>query len=653
MAMTFVTILAALVTGVVKSGDSSMSHAERCFALTQQLHASQFELESVTKLIKDLKSKVSTLVENEDRDELSLSQESAILFKLRAETAQLIEEANRAKHALSDDEKNSTEFKRLVNQSITRLHSFESQLTYTKSELDESMSLREAKESASRKNELRKQMLVNDIDASNHTISDAYRLVIERAKQRSRALENNKAAHEQIKNERRVVENATASFRSITKQIEEVQRNLTSAQEVLYSQIHHRDQLKSQLDNAQARLDSDYIEEASKLHRLSVLRNTTVSQAYKQIEKLNRDIKSVQDEIETVQHGLNLRQPRTIRNRTSGAHFQPQWNTDGIESALRDSRKFLSEEGYSYRFPSFLEDGPQVEPDVSYNGMHVIRLKDESRILSLQYELQDLEAARVDANQTLEMALLNLNQSQVELNDVRKVHLSDLQFLHSLSTSMSSATENALTSDRQVRSLRDLLDILIKRKEISDRKLNKARQALTRADAHFAQTNSALKKLHFAEQDARKSLIGKMEELHALLAERISVLLSVSKGNSELYELDLHIARQRAASINMTEKIRVISDVIEDQRKRHTESVAEVAQVSRRLEDKLRAIVDSEERIRSEDSKIQEQQNSIEASLKERAGMKHALKAAFENHGKLQTMTAKIRLELSSRECNL
>lgn len=623
-----------------------------CFAISQTLHSTDFDLNLVNKRINELRDKEAAFHEDERSDERDILQKSRILKKARASVSEESESALNAQRDLKNAETRAATSHHSVNQTTYLIHSVQSQIRNLTELVEGLETTHERVESFMRKMDLRAQMLVNDIDAENRTLVDA-RLLLDR---RMREVKSLSTALRQEDSNVRADESALDTVKGLERTIDEHLRqsrqDLAQFQQTLFDTNRKRDSQLRVVGKIRMRVDNDRIGLISRQHALQLFKNTTMLQSKEKLAAVQAEELRITAGLARTNEDLS-RLSRIMLHNNVTLQSNEVVSLGSLRDSLRESRIFLAKNGYGDRF-SLLERGniSATGPTDSTDAELEI-LEEDSNLLSLQGELRVIRYEGKQSREKLQAALDTVHKMEQEIKLAVKDGSRDELLLGKEQVQLSNITNHTITlardiTDVQIRIDQQMTEATLRREAVG--RLTEQRDTTLHK---FTALNASFHRAFTAEQEAKLGVAEHSRNLKAQLDEKHNSTASEIASENRLHSLesDITLQKKKIAVLSSTENELLIR--LDNQKRANTEAIADVAQISRRLDEKLQRLESFENDLQSEESSIEELKRRFKESLDERTRLSGAISDEIYKREKLESKSREIRKHLIDLGCKM
>ena len=643
---------------IVYSGQSlhvRIQEADSCFVLSQSLHDLKYEHASTLQKIDGVHSRVRSLTESDASDQAKLSERITSLRQNRENIADLALEIKSAEASLKDRKLNADKLSGEINQTLSKLHQAEHQASETREVLQSLLTRHEEIEARIRQNELRSQMLVNDIDAANHTARDAWNSFADLVVKESASMTDAKMLLTQVRSAKQLWDGSSVKLSELSSDLDKLKKTATRIQNTIFTRSQEQAEQQRKLDSASRQAENDRLEAMRMLNGLYKFRNESLLKSEQRMEAIQREIAGLQLELNLTKADLgNHTLPRI---HPQEAIVGLDLNISSLRAEIQDSRRLVSRAGYGGRF-SLLQEKPEKSATKAAGSSAAVDeelqyYRDTSKIVSLEEQVKQLEAEGVNADRSFKSGLESAKQSIHELRtlfDRTVVEDGEVQVWRT-------ALRNTTTAIRSIK--REMEDV---RREIQEKQnLLESTQKLTQDNrskyedllTSFVNANTSLADLVSAAKRSESEYRKKVEEIRKLRREQVKTRKSAGADARELTLADASVVEKRHLLSNLTETTKNLGEHLEDTRRKHTELIAEISQITRRLEDKLGSYEQEVTTSKKLDSEVTDLEADVQRNLGERkrqdGDLDELTKLKFELEDKIQETTH----QLTSLRCNV
>ena len=636
-------ILAAAEFNSVFSDSDAMYEGE-CVDLAQRVHSLTYDIDVASKKIQQLTSKMTSYAESEGSDEAEMAEHSRTLSISRASLQQFKAQALNVSHSLSVAQERASESQSRVSNTTAALkqhHGDSERLLQHDAELRKEL---EEVESKIRKNELRSQMLSNDIDSTNKTLNDSEEALKIRKLDLKKAQVRVKDVQSRLDLKQSDIALASKRHQDILSHLERSKRNLANTQQLLLSESHKKEIEERDISSLRMRIDGEQIDIAAKRHSLRILNETVLNQTMARLSTLKDEEARLLNASHATEN--HMRSLRFISNH-SLTESSPTTSDDSVigslRQSLRQSRSFLSKNGYVDHL-SFLD----LEPDLELDSF-----KSESQLLSMQNQLRETEDEEFNIAATLNSTLADERKQESGISEIQSRASSDEKEMSLMTAALSNITE-------QVRLIKQAADKVTEeiRNETQKEKLSaKQLSSMTLELESIKSEYSSTLKSRDSDQKAFGEVQREIERKRGQLAREISEKLRSAKDQdaNELNEKRLEGEMHRAK--NMSDKVQLqitqLSAQLENETTKRAELLADVAQVSRRLEEKMHDYENAVAQVGKELDIVDNLKQSIQQSLVSRKGLDASLSKETVERESLQRTLRNVKSRMTELKCNV
>jgi chromosome segregation ATPase len=317
---------------------------------------------------------------------------------------------------------------------------------------------------------------------------------------------------------------------------------------------------------------------------------------------------------------------------------------ENLRNFVRESRMFLSKHGY--KNPISLIEGIAADFDAD-----LASFRDKSSALANIRELSDVDEALLEGYSRLTTSLKHVHEVRENLKVLRTRLTGELETLQRNNASLTAI-------DREISNRRDSFNMdqsLLRNETANDEalraKVTYLENELHKRDALSLQTNKSMAEAAARVQSSLRDVAvheSALSELREAVnaTELATVMLKTDARDAEKLVRE---AYEGASSLhNETE---VFGQDADDMQRLYMEKMADVSELTRRLNDLVRSIADAEssrERILRE---ILSQKKQIQASLSHRESLTEALEVEVRVHNNFVDKKGDIQGSLDQRAC--
>jgi chromosome segregation ATPase len=631
-----------------KSGDSR----NECSLVSQNIHNLRLQYDDVVNEVIRIHAHLSDLAESGNVVQSQISEKLSLLRQSQSRRDEIAAEAEHARSSLKMREAVAERLSQDINQTTSKLRYNERKLHSLSLEMHETSDSRERLENTIRQEELRIQMLENDLDAGHHTARDSWASYSDRIKQEVIGVKSAKDRLSKLKAANSVwTENS--NMLAVTKsEIERLKKRIFDTQEVLYSLSHKKAIEDRRVDSLATVAGESKMNVHAKLRWIDKFRNESIRKVADHISNLTAEMEVVNINLEETEKQIS-RLPSNLL--PTNASRLVDFNVSQLREEVQESRKLLSREGYTNRF-SFIDLGSAVRSsslDVDSHDDILFFYGLSSKALSLKEHLTDLRTELVLSRETLQKNMETLNQS--------------LREVHSLVNATSSANQmleaERLVLDMTARHIRDIEgELFTARRNLSskisegdglERETKRTKEKYDDAFNQFMSSNASLEEEWKAARNTKQEYATKMAEIKGLKRKGEMLASERNKDERRLSDFDTKLVDERRLYANITAIVQQLSVILEEKRKQHTEVIAEISQISRRLDDRL-SVYDEQtaetERLQSETSDLE---SAIKIHLSERAHETDKLEFQEKTRLQLENDIREANERLKASRCDL
>jgi chromosome segregation ATPase len=624
---------------------------DKCFMLSQSLHSVKFEEEAVSKRIEQLHAQIASLTESETSEQSALAEHAEKVRQAQQSLKELSADATKAEMSLRVNEQEAENLKMQANETAIHLRSEEKSSIQLKKEIQDFLNGKEAIDSRIRGNELKVQMLVNDIDASNHTARDAWRLFSERLQETVKYLNTTKKLFSEVRRALKSFIITEHTYQESAEALEKTKLSVASAQEMLVSASRKKDEQQIRINRASDKLTNDRVQAVAKKQSLDRLRNDTISKSESLLKRIRSDIIALNKDLNVTE--TEVGRVTLHRVKDSIADRSPL-DISALRESLKESRKMLAREGYINRF-SFLQANGTRSHQQATDSLEedVLLFRDSSKLLSIEEQLKELHSEIIHVQQSWNSSMDSLRSSENELRYLEDIqHLETDALLNETTVldkiiSKISSVEGGLTH---------LRSHLVDGKRSADAAETAWKDSKRKFDELFSSlvaANSTAVQSFRASQEALEDYHARKAEMSRLKRERSHAIEAEIADEKMSVETENNIASRRQDSAVRSEAIKTLSQRLEEQRKHHTEVMAVISQISRRLEDKLSAYEDENRRLKTEKSEVEDLESTIRGYLSERETINKKLDDEMKVKLALGTKVQELNKQIQSLKCDV
>ena len=628
--------LPALATAAMYEGE--------CVDLAQRIHSVSYDIDLSSRKIQQLGSQLASYAESESSDEAEMAEHSRTLSLAHKAVNDSRLEAVKVASELSVGQDRAEEYLSQVNRTSLDL----------KKHQDMSLELRQRKlklgkeveeaDSRIRRNELKAQMLSNDIDSTNRTLIDSINALNNRRADLAKITAQVSKTEAKIRHKQDEVDRQSKVYQEASSALERSRRQLMSDQQLLSVETHKKEIQERAVSGLKMRLDSENVDISAKRHSLKVLNDTVVNQTIARLAALR-------DEEGRLQRSSDLEKERIARFRTvvnhsvseSASPRSEDFLIPSLRRSLHQSRAFLSQNGYMDHL-SLLQAEPNNELDA---------LKAESELLSLQNQMREARDDEFNAEVSL--------NSTLQAEDVQRRTILDIQSRAAKDErEVAIATATLSNISDQVRIMNEGIEnltLLIRSESAQETSITRAFNAVkTELEVIKAEYKSIL-----ASQEAGKKSVAQQEkdlqqkrsQLDRQLNEKSATEKVQQISESDRRRVDGDLQRTKNMSEKVDSEMKDFSVLLDKDTTKRTESLAEVAQISRRLEEKTHEYEDALSQEGKELIIVDDLKKSIEKSLLSRRSLEDQLTTETSTRERLELVLRNVRDRMADLKCTV
>ena len=642
-----------LCQALSQSSDQLVHRGSNCFEVTQRAHSLEMERATVARRTGEIQARIESLAQSEAASEARLLDSTGDLKELRDLEAVLVGEIRGTQGTLERAQEHAMSLSAITNNTHGLIARKSRALAEVKEKIASDLMRFDDTESTMRNMELKIQMLTNDIDANNHTSMDMNRGAA-RARHDASVMsaQVGKLASEAAILQR-AVDVASTRFQSASHDAQITRKQLVDLEEALYAMNQNREAKRMEIERQTSLVDSENVEIHTKQHGLRTLANTTLAEAETRIHQTSDRISGTQRSVNVIRDEiLHLREisKRNVSVVTNSSDVP--FSVDAARLALRQSRKFLSTQGYTSRFSLIESPTIGTEREHEIMGDDVRLLRDSSKLLTLEKELLDLTNERLRANETLRAAFSDMSHLKGEVGHLLAIERSDEEKLKADRRAFEELTTHITMTNSKIENIRKQMEVTARSLREEGDNLKKSRQDLGFVTHKLESANATLIRSLSVLHETENSLTVKFREIDGLKKQRASFLDSERTAEGDLAQLHQDVESLKNTSRVLTTDIRKITDQLEANRKSHLESLADVAQMSRRLDEQLQKLQELKERIRRNQLEVNDLAASVRTSLNERGDLNHDLSLESERREQLESMWSDVNRQLREFRCD-
>jgi len=628
--------LPALATAAMYEGE--------CVDLAQRIHSVSYDIDLSSRKIQQLGSQLASYAESESSDEAEMAEHSRTLSLAHKAVNDSRLEAVKVASELSVGQDRAEEYLSQVNRTSLDL----------KKHQDMSLELRQRKlklgkeveeaDSRIRRDELKAQMLSNDIDSTNRTLIDSINALNNRRADLAKITAQVSKTEAKIRHKQDEVDRQSKVYQEASSALERSRRQLMSDQQLLSVETHKKEIQERAVSGLKMRLDSENVDISAKRHSLKVLNDTVVNQTIARLAALR-------DEEGRLQRSSDLEKERIARFRTvvnhsvseSASPRSEDFLIPSLRRSLHQSRAFLSQNGYMDHL-SLLQAEPNNELDA---------LKAESELLSLQNQMREARDDEFNAEVSLNSTLQAEDAQRRTILDIQSRAAKDEREVAIATATLSNISDQVRIMNEGIENL----TLLIRSESAQETSITRAFNAVkTELEVIKAEYKSIL-----ASQEAGKKSVAQQEkdlqqkrsQLDRQLNEKSATEKVQQISESDRRRVDGDLQRTKNMSEKVDSEMKEISVLLDKDTTKRTESLAEVAQISRRLEEKTHEYEDALSQEGKELIIVDDLKKSIEKSLLSRRSLEDQLTTETSTRERLELVLRNVRDRMADLKCTV
>lgn len=594
---------------------------EKSKSLRQQL----LELEVNEKgLMDQLASSERDLVDA-DRDSRELREAAKSIKKRLQDVERSAEIANANFTIISDAHRQSVAVLRSLKESTERLVTLESSV-----------------QERLRKYELKLSMLRTDVNASQKILNDTKETL---AKQRSREYRLRQSAENVTATMLSSLERVAAvrsEERILGEQVERLRREVTDESTLLDSQVSQKESRIGLVAEAQQKLDNTRTELLSLRQTYKHYIEGTLQHQIEAVRELEKRGNGIIGNLNATR--LREPPPREVVYDEENTQKIDEASPENLRNFVRESRVFLSKHGY--KNPISLIEGIAADFDADF-----VSFREKSSELANIRELSDVDEALLEDYSRLTTSLQHLHELSGNLKGLRMRFTGELETLERNNASVTAI-------GHEISSRRDSLNMdqsLLKNETAND-ELLRAKVTYLENESHKIDALSLQNNKTMAEAFARlqSSLrdVAVQESALSELREAVGVTeLATIKLKKDARDAEILVGEAYQAASSLQNETEVFGQDADQMQRLYMEKMADVSELTRRLNDLVRRIADAEssrERILRD---IRSQKKQIQASLSHRESLTEALGVEVRVHNDFVDKKGDIQGSLDQRAC--
>jgi hypothetical protein len=645
-AATLVLVASALV--------STDSNSDSCTVLSQSLRDLKYEHASTLQNMSSIHSKLSTLSDTESNDQNSLSERLLNRKQAVVVAEELVHDIKRAQSTLRERKQTAASLNTVVNQTLVQLRESEKRVARIRVDLQELANQKENIEARSRQHELRIQMLINDVDAANHTALDAWSVFTSRVDDAATKLRETKKLLVDVMTAKKEWDKSAEIFGVSSQKVDKIKKDISEVQNTLFMKSQDKSEKRRKFDLITRQAESDRVDSMRKLYEIEKFRNETLLKSKRRIETIHRESESVSAELNATKTGL-------IKISVSGddAHkmeLAPELNISSLRAEIQDSRRVLSHAGYANRF-SLLQGNTISQPQKDIGALdsaekEALYFRDAARILHLQEQLNHLETEETSVGRSFKSGLNSAHESLKELNELTQKIVAEDSEIEQRRISLHNATLRTRALELNMKELRQNLQENQVEMGNNKKKADESRRKYEDQLAQFISANASLTDTVNGARNSEGDYRQKVGEMRKTKREQANIRKAAKADAYDLYAIETSMGEKRHLLTNLTDSTKNLSDELEEQRKEETEVLADISQITRRLEEKLSAYEQESTKVRKLDIEVTDLESQIQQNLAVRKRLDEELDMNIKRKFELEDKMEETTNQLTSLRCN-
>jgi chromosome segregation ATPase len=498
------------------------------------------------------------------------------------------------------------------------------------------------------KDELKVQMLKNDISAAAQTLHDSEQLLVKHMNRLShiRAGLNLVTVNETMAIKK--LRSAQSEYQVIDTQVERLKRERMDAQTILINAQHDRNEIKQRVEHVKQAIEGDEIELTEANRTLQTFETGVLAGLKSHIRSLHGDkfntsklLNETRNEIRRL-HTMN----ESIKTKSIS-----QDSAKSLRDTLRESKLFLAKQGYKDPISLLQSMAPDtLGADVDTD----LRLfRQTSKELALEKRLQDIDSDEMASEGELQQSLLREKGFQNRVAMLVSRENSDKKSLSLELSKLNVSQSQLIMVEGHVATLESDLTKRVaeegKLKAAVDAEEREARVFSDKAKA----LNNTLESVLTAVEEARLD-----KETHSSDVKHIRDDINISEAEirvlySNLTRVSSLLKNDQDTLTELNERLLNLSKQAERQERLHTEYMADVAQIGRRIEEKADAITELESSQKSEQASIELLESQIRDRLDKLKGLNEKLREETGVSNSFSRRIVEIKNDLGRMRCKI
>lgn len=631
------------IVTILSISHSAKQESDDCFSLSQKLKALYFNKESSEAKIKSIRQRLLDSESNEKSLMDQLSSAEHDLVDTETEARILREQASALKDRLLHVERIAEE----ANNNLTTLSHIHressTRLRLLKESTEALASLHTSLEERARKYELKLNMLQTDVGASLKTLNDARETLQKRAAHEAGLRKSATNATARMLKFADDVTGLRGEISVVETQVERLHREITDENGLLDTRVSEEEsnsilvaESLQKLDNTRAELQS--LRQAYKLYI-----NGTLNHLFREIIGLTNRGNHL---IDVVGRKMELEGLRDAANTTATKHFpNDELSPVNLRDVVRQSRTFLSEHGYKYPISLIqTEASSGIDPDL------LDFWKLSSRLAKIR-ELSEVDEALGDANIRLSGGLKHIK----ELNE-------GMTRLHNRSVSEEAKllrnNASTVTLRTEIARVRNVLNVDHKRLLNETSTLKHLHEELSSIEAQLKtavessmHTNQTLTEAILRTRSSEKDVLVHESTLEDMRDAVRRTEIAAAKMRDDAQQAQILLQDGYKTTTGLQNNTVVLMKDVDDEQRFYLEEMADVSEISRRLNEFIRRIADAESARDRLIFDVGALKTQIRTSLTDREGLTGALEAEIRTRNEFVDRISGIESYLDRKAC--
>jgi len=585
-----------------------LSEDDDCFNLVQSLHTLEFDKKSADDNILRISGEIERLRSEESPEEIELSDQSNALAKLSREGQLESTSASNAQIKLKEAENKTALISKNLTESRSNLHHLSYQRTALQMRLQSLHSQAEVMDDTRHKDELKLQMLKSDLSAGIQTLRDSELTVQKRTDKAKRLMSRVGQLLNDQTNAQKWLQSSNSEYQVILSQLDRLKQERTDTQGVFISGTQEEESIRHNVEHDRQIIDSDKIDISTSNRSYETFETGVLAGIKSHLAALRREKMNVSGQLNA--SGAEVTRLNTTLKSSIQVPIDSAVSPASLRESLRESRLFLAKQGYKDPL-SLLQSGDWSPERVN---TEVQLFKETSKKLALEKKKDDLDSEITSVQSELDSAigrekrmLEEIYEKQKKQDDEIKSLDSDLVKLNHSQKYLASVKKHVVDLDSQIQEEASVGD--------------KMKNALEEKEKEFNSLESIIRSLNKTLESVQRDLHDAAADHEFHSVQVLQLNKDISTTEKELRELDSNMTRAsyeiRINQENSTQLAEVIQNTtkqIDSTEREHTEFMADIAQISRRIEEK----VDTISEIEGNKKSLQDSVRKLEYSIRQR-----------------------------------